>query len=216
MSVSGEQDESTRELLARLNHQFKNYQQLVASLVSLQVRRAENDETRLALEDLRARIDAATHIQSSLGEERGVKVRLESFLPGIGARIAQNYDSAGRHHVSFDIAPLELETRQAALLGQILSELLINCYRHAFSEGGSAAVALRRLPDARFEMRVADDGPGAPFSSAAIPKDGRRLGLGVVASLSRGLGGSFRIGEPPGFSGTVIFPVDDAAADRRS
>lgn len=203
-------------MLARLNHQFKNYQQMVASLVSLQTRRAGSDDTRLALEDLRARIDAATLIQSDLGEERGIKVRLDSFLSGIGARIAQNYDGEGRHHVSFDIVPMGLETRQAALLGQILSELLINCYRHAFRDGGSAQVTLRRLPDARFEMRVADDGPGAPFSGDNVPRDGRRLGLAVVASLARGLGGSFRVGDPPGFSGTVIFSIDDAAVDRRS
>jgi two-component sensor histidine kinase len=122
-------------------------------------------------------------------------------------KIGQLYDPSDRHLVSCDIADVRLAHNQAAVVGQVLTELLINVYRHAFAmrEGGTAIIRLVAL-EGWLELTVADNGPGA-----TRPETGRgHLGLAIIANLARSLDGSFDYAcgtvNGRGFTGRLRFP----------
>jgi PAS domain S-box-containing protein len=184
--------------LRELRHRFKNHIQAMTSLVSLQARRARSPDAAEALEDLRARFEALATLYRDIDQEGQGEVPLRGFLTALAAKIGQLYDPSDRHHIACDVADVGLTHNQAAVVGQVLTELLINIYRHAFAgrEGGSAMIRLV-AEQGWLELTVADDGPGTTKSDA-----GRgHLGLSIIASLARSLDGTFEHGSGQGAGG---------------
>ena len=107
-----------------------------------------------------------------------------------------------------------LGTDTAVPLGLIVNELLSNAFKYAFANGrpGTVAVALGPDPEAetgRYQLSVRDDGPGLP-ANFAISK-ASSLGLRLVRSLARQLGGTLSLPAPggPGAEFVVSFPVPE-------
>ena len=80
-----------------LRHRLRNHLQNMISLISLQIRRAQNEETIAALEDLRARF-ASSPASTSISTIRAtIRSRSTSFVPDLVRRIGDLYDPAGAH-----------------------------------------------------------------------------------------------------------------------
>jgi PAS domain S-box-containing protein len=192
--------------LRELRHRFKNHIQALTSLVSLQARRVTGSEAGRALEDLHARFETLASIYTDLDEPGVDEADLDQFLPPVISKIAYLYDPSGRVSLKCDITPVRVVRRRAALLGQITSELIMNAYRHAFAERGTGLleVTVRPLGPGEMELCVTDDGPGP------VPADPSRphLGLGIVASLARSMGGAFSSGSGErGYRASIRFPL---------
>jgi len=151
-----------------LRHRLRNHLQNMISLISMQIRRARNEETIAALEDLRARFASITSIYIDLDDSSDHPVALEKFVPDLVRRIGDLYDPGGVHGATFRITPLTLAGQRAALLGQIVVELTMNVYRHAFAgrTGGRIEV----------ELSVADASTSPLRSSAGTSRSGRTGG----------------------------------------
>ena len=85
-------------------------------------------------------------------------------------------------------------------LGQILSELLSNCFKHAFAgrESGHIQVELLRTQDKGVELTVKDDGNGFPNNFNVQETD--TLGLKLVQGLAQQLRGEISIEKSQGAS----------------
>ena len=98
-----------------------------------------------------------------------------------------------------------------AAVGQVLTNLLVNCERHA--PGSPVRIHLRNH-DGQVIIDVVDDGPGIPDGAdraitergvAGPDSGGSGLGLHVSARLMAEQGGSLRVREPaPGHRGFVV------------
>ncbi len=209
MQVPVEGGETGNEL-AELRHRVKNHIQSLTSLVSLQSRRVQGEEARRVLEDLRARVDALGTIFIELEAERGEVVALDPFLKTLVKRISQGFDPGERHRIVYDLAPMAIQRSRAAITGQILTELLVNVYRHAFTgqAEGTIRVSLRREGDV-IELAVADNGGGARTGMAGTDRP-KTLGLTIVGNLARGLGGTFEPMSASGFVARLSFPATAA------
>ena len=144
-----------------LRHRLRNHLQNMISLISLQIRRAQNEETIAALEDLRARFASITSIYIDLDDSSDHPIALEKFVPDLVRRIGDLYDPGGAHGATFRMTPLTLPGQRAAILGQIVVELVMNVHRHAFAArtGGTITVELGTT-DGEALLVIADDGPG--------------------------------------------------------
>src|SRR5918999_1090595 len=108
---------------------------------------------------------------------------------------------------------------------QVLTNLVTNAVRHA---GAEATVTLRARRDGgRVAMEVADDGPGIPpeelphvferlyrgSAARAEAPTGAGLGLSIVASLTRAMGGDVEVDSTQGEGTTfrIWLPAADAA-----
>jgi two-component sensor histidine kinase len=190
--------------MQELRHRLRNHLQNMTSLISLQIRRARHPETVEALEDLRARFSTLTSIYIDLDEASDRPIALDQFIPDLVRRVGELYDPTGRHAISTAIAPCTLAGPRAAILGQIVVELVMNVYRHAFDAraGGMIDVALVQVGD-RADLQIADDGPGL------VEPDGSRthLGFSIISNLAGALGGTFAHESLGGFIARLRFPL---------
>jgi two-component sensor histidine kinase len=185
-------------LMREADHRIKNSLQLVASLLSIQLSKADDPATRQALGDAIARVQAIANAHLALAQSPDLRViaidpmmsELRDHVGALNPSVAIGF--TGRSGASLD-------ADQAIPLGLIASELLTNALRHAFAPGQAGEVSLSTAADETgITLIVADHGKG-------LPAGPRRLGLGssVIRALSARIGASVSTESAPGTGTTV-------------
>jgi len=212
--MASEGDASPESRLAvqldELRHRLRNHLQNMTSLISLQIRRARHPETVEALEDLRVRFATLTSVYIDLDDASDRPIALAHFIPDLVRRVGELYDPKSGHTVSIRMAQAVLPHSRAAILGQIVVELVMNIYRHAVTDSRSGAIGVELVLDGAYAVLIiSDDGPGL-----GEPDPGRvHLGFRIVTNLAAALGGTFERVSRDGFTACVRFPlVPDANA----
>jgi len=178
-----------QELLTReASHRVKNSLAMVSAMLNLQMREDDDPRVQRMLGDAQARIVAIgqAHDQLWQGERVGV-VALDRLLCGI---VDQLREQAPDHAIECDIAPLVVSGDTAIPLGLLVTELVTNAVKYAYGEGGGSVRIETRCADDALTMTVADQGVGLP--AGLDPNAGRQtsLGMRMVTSLTRQLGGT--------------------------
>ena len=107
--------------------------------------------------------------------------------------------------ISGQIDPIVISARDATTLGILLSELVTNAIKHAFSgrSGGNIDVQLKRVDDVPL-LSVRDNGVGLP-AGAAEGGDGG-LGSVIIKQLANQFGGKPRYDSLP--EGGLLVLID--------
>jgi PAS domain S-box-containing protein len=211
-----EAQELLRTLLQEVTHRVKNSLALVSSLLNLQARGLEGD-VRSALEDAALRVIAVASVHDQLWRSAGAReIDLQPFLSDLCASVAA---TAPSRTTVWRIEPAIIDTELAVPVGLFVNELLTNAYKHAYAQGeeGEVRVLGTREPDGRYRLEVADSGRGLPpgFDPAEAGKRGKSLGMRVISSLARQLGGELMTKSGgPGASFSVVFPLSSPVDDR--
>lgn len=124
-----------RILLDEIHHRVKNNLTTLKSLLFLQAKSANNEETKLSLEECQMRIESMALIHQNLYEEgESDKVNFNKFIDQLFVSISQSYFTKNKNieieHVKNDIT---LNVSLAIPLGIILNELVTNSFKYAFS-----------------------------------------------------------------------------------
>lgn len=202
-------DPAAREatLLRDFQHRVMNNLQFILSLLDMQARRTGSEEIRDAFRDLRARIDVLAEVYRLLYRTSGeTTLDIGAYVGALAHNLSRFYDSAGAVTLSVDTVPVHLDLDRAFPTGLVVTELMVNCFKHAFDGGRPGRIAVRvghAAPD-RLAVTVADNGPGLPPAG----DDGeRRLGMTIVHSLARQMGGTVEVRSEDGLSVTVCVPL---------
>jgi len=199
-------------LLREIHHRVKNNLQTVISLLNLQTKGIRLESARLALQQLKMRIQTLGLVHRHLYESDNLKtVDLKIFL-GELCRLLQDGSGAPywRVRVDLDIAPVRLQIERAIPLALLVTELATNSFKHAFPNGRVGTIAVKlTAEDDTILLAVADDGIG---TSPPHPEDSgeERSGLGLVLTqaLAKQLGGTLTTSGPPGTATTLSFPLN--------
>jgi two-component sensor histidine kinase len=198
-------------LLREIHHRVKNNLQTVISLLNLQTKGIRLESARLALQQLKMRIQTLGLVHRHLYESDNLKtVNLRTFL-GELCRLLQDGSGAPywRVRVDLEIAPVSLQIERAIPLALLVTELATNSFKHAFPNGraGTITVTLTAQGDV-IRLTVADDGVGtSPPQAANSDEEHAGLGLVLTQALAKQLGGALAISGPPGTATTVTFPL---------
>ncbi|SDN66811.1 Two-component sensor histidine kinase, contains HisKA and HATPase domains [Methylobacterium phyllostachyos] len=200
-----------QDLLAReMSHRVKNSLAIVASLLALQARAAEAEPAvQTALTDARSRVEAIAGVHDQLwrqgdavagdGAGEGVpgELDLAPFLEKLVANLA-----GGRpdQRLACTAAPYRISADRAIPIGLLVNELVTNALKYAYPpethpEGGEIRVWAEPRPGS-LVVEVADDGVGLP-PDFEIGRASKSLGMRVVGSLTRQLGGQLTTPETP-------------------
>ncbi|MBL0405774.1 GAF domain-containing protein [Microvirga aerilata] len=177
-----DQDVLTREI----SHRVKNSLQLVAGLLNMQGRASGNDDLRQALSDAEARVHTIAQVHDRLWRHNEVRsVNLAEFLGELCTKLR---GSAPYFTVGCSIDPVIVPTDLAVPLGLLVNELVTNAFKYAYPEA-SGEVRLELTSDSpeRLRLEVSDTGVGLPPDFN--PARSRSLGMRLVASLARQIGG---------------------------
>lgn len=167
--------------IKEMHHRVKNNLQTIASLLRLQVRRTDNQETKLVLGESMNRIlsIAATH---ELLAQSGVdNVKIGGVILTIKNNtlryFARNNFNIG---VVLEGDDFEVESDLATTIALIINELLQNSLEYAFvgQNEGTIRIVVEK-GEIHSRIQVIDNGKG--FDAAKV--DNGRLGLSIVKTL---------------------------------
>jgi two-component sensor histidine kinase len=176
-------------LLEELEHRVGNSLQIIAAIILMKSRMVTSEETRLQLQDAHKRVMSVAAVQRHL-HSTGTTGPVE-----MAPYLTQLCDSLKTSMIGDD-CPTTLKvttdagsvtSREAVSLGLIVTELILNALKHAFTDHRTdrqIAVGFA-IAGTNWKLSVADNGIGAPVGVFAQAKSG--LGTSVVNALAQQL-----------------------------
>lgn len=183
-------------LLTDVNHRVGNNLALVSSFLTMQQRALTSPEAVKALGAARTRVQAiaSAHRKLRLGADFAT-VRANEVLGAVLDDIRAGIPADGRVQVHYDLAPLEIQARDAVSLGVLTSELVMNAVKHGFrggEQGDVTVVFVGRNGETPY-LEVSDDGVG--YETDDERDDGRPdkasggLGARIIDMVASQFGG---------------------------
>jgi chemotaxis protein methyltransferase CheR len=188
----GKQQALLREkdlLLEELEHRVGNSLQIIAAIILMKSRMVNSEETRLHLQDAHKRVMSVAAVQRHLHATRPtgpveMALYLTQLCDSLKASMIGDYLPTTLKVIS---DPGTVTSREAVSLGLIVTELILNALKYAFTDDK----ADRRIDvgfavaETNWKLSVVDNGIGAPVGVFAQPKSG--LGTSIVNALAQQL-----------------------------
>ncbi len=187
------QKEENEILLKEIHHRVKNNLQIISSLLDLQSRGANDEGTKMAVNDGQNRVRAMSLIHEMLYQnENMAEIDIKKYVGQLFNQIISINSVLGSKEVEQKIEipdDLILDIDTAIPLGLILTELITNSFKYAFDnvDKGIISIHLKRESNRNYELQVFDNGQGLP-DNFQISKT-KTLGLRLVRTLSKQLKG---------------------------
>ncbi len=187
----------------------KNSLKIIGDLLEKQAGRVPGAEARLALQSAIARIGAVARVHAWLQEKASPsgKVELQDYLATLCATVAEAFGAEEKRiSLRIDLQPLSVQPETARSIGIIVTELVTNSVRHAFTPGQAGEVRVKgETTDCRYRLCVEDDGVGLPQRDS-IPV-APRMGLLLVNALAAQVRAQLLVEVAQGTRYTLLLPA---------
>lgn len=185
-------------LLKEVYHRVKNNMQVIASLLKMQSRSSQHEQTRSSLQEAALRISALALVHEKLYQSSSLsRASIRSYIESLTETLRQSYLGTTPLKINIEASEGEFEPEVIIPVGLILNELISNAMKHAFSQMDNRDTS---IIDIRFEhseakghytLMVTDNGSGIE-DIAALEKS-KSLGLKLIRSLTAQLKGKLNI-----------------------
>jgi|GEM_PF-2668653 len=197
-------------LIKEIHHRVKNNLQIISSLLDLQLDIKEDPRIRNVFRDSKDRIRSMALVHENL-YEFGDLARIDGieYIQNLVAYFFDSYgDQADNITPLIHIEPLSLllEMDTAIPFGLILTELLSNAFKHAFSPGkeGEIDINIFSRPPGMLTVEVRDNGVGLPADIDF--RETKSLGLKLVRLLTKQVHGTIEVKGKEGTAVLITFP----------
>jgi two-component sensor histidine kinase len=205
-----------QELLSReSDHRLINDLQMTISLLSLQSRSATNAEAAAQLAVAANRVSMIARIHHRLHSFDGTQaIEFGKFLEDFARDFSAMLSSDERpEQVLVEGIEINLPATTAIPLGFIVSELIANAAKY-----GNGRIAISLKPDPAYGYALSVSNNGSPLPEGFDPGASTGLGMRIIQSFARQIGGELRIGRADDGQGarfTVLFSgiAADSAVD---
>jgi PAS domain S-box-containing protein len=198
-------------LLKEIHHRVKNNLQVIASLLRLQADNLSDPVARDSFLDSQQRVHSMALAHEHLYQSRGLaSINMTEYISSLVNSTRRSYsESASSIELRIQIAEIELDIEQAVPLGLIISELVANSYKHAFTpppanSPGKLWIKLANEGVDGLILEVGDNGRGMP-DSVQITKPSS-MGLHLVQSFVLQLKGHLTVQRRPGTVFSIFMP----------
>jgi len=180
-------------LLQELHHRVANSLQIIASVLMQNARKVQSDESRIHLVEAHQRVMSVAALQKQLATSGKGNVELRPYFAAlcqsIGASMIRDYDQL-TSDVHTDDSVTTADT--SVSLGLIVTELVINALKHAFSHNrGGKILVDYHSQGPNWMLSVSDNGVGMP----SAPRAKAGLGTTIVQALARQLGATVSVAD---------------------
>jgi light-regulated signal transduction histidine kinase (bacteriophytochrome) len=192
-------------LLREGDHRIQNSLQILASMLTMQLREVTDPVVRTQLEEALSRVHAVSAVHRRLFRtEQPQSVDIDSYVKELLADLGPSLGSAWSRELRVHSAPLTVPTEIAMSLGLVVTELVLNAAKYAYDgRPGPVDIDLEGGPD-RLQVRVRDYGRGSPDERPQGGGFGSKLMSGLVRRLQ---GDIRRAAAAPGSSVTIQVPL---------
>ena len=197
-------------LLKEIHHRVKNNLQVIASMLNLQSGYLDDAQAQEIFQESQNRVAAMATIHEKLYQSRNMaRVDFADYIRDLTTQLLSSY-TGSEQDIQLEIVAddIWLGINTAVPCGLILNELVSNALKHAFPFGrqtGQVTVQFQRLPAGRLALSVADNGVGMP--AYMDWQQLSSLGLTLVNTLARQIGGRLEVENRQGTLFRVIFPT---------
>jgi two-component sensor histidine kinase len=217
-TAEGKIKESLREkeiLLKEIHHRVKNNLQIITSLLSLQSKNITDSKALGMFKDSQARVKSMALIHEKLYRSDDLaRVDFGEYIQNLTSYLSRSFAiEGGKIRLKLDITDILFGVDCAVPCGLIINELVSNCFKHAFPNGGHGwiNISLRQKHDDNLILTVADDGIGFPMGLDYRQTDS--LGLQLINTLSEQLGGTLAMRSEQGTEFVITFPLPKSCKD---
>jgi PAS domain S-box-containing protein len=198
-------------LLKEIHHRVKNNLQIISSLLNLQSAHIRDPRALEVFKEGQGRVRSMALIHEKLYQSDDLaRVDFSEYISNLAAYLFRSYEvNAGAVRLNVEAEDVLLGVDTAIPCGLIINELVSNSLKHAFPGGGGGLINITLRPASRdrLTLTVADDGVGLPpgFDVRNTPS----LGLQLVNTLARQLGGEVGVGDGAGAEFNITFRKGD-------
>ena len=180
-------------LLQELYHRVKNNMHLIISMLNLQAVKLADPVAARVFKETQDMILSMALVHEKLYKSGNLsQIDLKEYIDDLLKLLLKSYQSENHKvRIATRMESVFASIDSAVPCGLLLSELIINAFKHAFPGGrtGTITVHLRPMDGDSIELLVADDGVGLP--DGYDYRTGTTLGLqSVVALVEHQLSGS--------------------------
>jgi two-component sensor histidine kinase len=198
-------------LLREVHHRVKNNLAVICSLFYLESTYAKDERTAQVFRESESRVHSMALVHESLyGSKNLARIDFAQYAKTLATDILSSYgnkwDKNSPVQLKTDLEPVIMSIDLAIPCGLILNELISNAIKHGLPRsGGEIKLTLVRR-DHSCSLVVNDSGVGVPRELDV--NSNHSLGLRLVRSLTKQIGGSFELlRTEPGTSAQLEFPV---------
>jgi chemotaxis protein methyltransferase CheR len=179
-------------LLQEMQHRVANSLQIIAGILSLKARTVNSEETRLHLEDAHQRVMSVAAVQQQLlASGHGGSIEVGPYLVRLCETLAASLTDDNRP-VALQVQAEDGTTSSAAAvsIGLIVTELVINAFKHAFvgDRAVGRLVVAYEAADTGWRLAVSDNGIGKEKVHLGSSRTTSGLGTIIVEALAKQLG----------------------------
>lgn len=193
-------------LLKEIHHRVKNNLQVIASLLSLQSRKFQDRDVRLAFAESQNRIRSMAIAHEKLYMSKNLKnIDAADYIRNLANYLLYSYRTGTEKvNLEIDVDEIYLDIDKIIPLGLIVNELITNSLKYAFDPGKEGLVSLSlKGCDSSLVLTISDNGNGIPenvdiFSTTS-------LGMQLVTTLTEQLKGKLEIDRCAGTTFILTF-----------
>jgi two-component system, sensor histidine kinase PdtaS len=195
-----------QDILAKeFEHRLVNSLQVVSSLLTLQCRTATTPEAVAQLRVAARRVDAVGRVHCRLHLlDHQERVEFKHYLEDLCDDLARlHFHEPSSRSIVVQCSNFEIPTALGIPLGFIVNELITNATKYA---KGNITVRIKSTTAENHSLSVSDGGAGLPAGFDPAKSNG--LGMKIVQSLVKQIGGEFHIlpgGDGCGARFTITF-----------
>jgi two-component sensor histidine kinase len=198
--VISEKDAALRrsEMMAKeIDHRVKNSLQLISGLLNLQSRALENSDAAEQLSLAASRVFAIARVHEHIYMRENVdSTECKTYLKRLCDDLSAMLRPGDQDSIAVVAVEAEFPTERIVSIGLVLHELVTNAAKHG---RGKISVKFEHAGSGAYLLSVADRGPGLPADFD--PSKAKGLGMKVVRSLAKQLGGELQFGPGDGGRG---------------
>lgn len=183
-------------LLREVHHRVKNNLQLIASIMSLQMRKAQSTEAKSLMKSLQDRVMSLATVHKGLYETSGMAdIRVDELFPEIVNQVVRMVSGTDRQFsVESHFDDFHLTPDQAVPLSLLLTEAMTNAMKCAPPGAAGAetklAISLARTTGNEVQLVVESYCTGAELAAQEGMSESAALGTQLIEAFARQLKGT--------------------------
>lgn len=191
-----------REVLLReIHHRVKNNFQAIMSLLNLQIRKLQDPHALSVLQATRARILSMSFVHQLLYENQSLaEINLKDYFSQLTRELYILYIEDASVQLEFDLENVFAPLEQVLPCGLLLNEIVSNTFKHAFGSQAFHPLISVRLKQVSQTILIEVQDNGKGFDTNLVHQEQTTLGLHLIVSFIRQLGGHYELKSGP--SGT--------------
>lgn len=188
--------EQKNMLLKEVHHRVKNNLQTVSSLLSIQSRGVDDENTKKLLKNSQRRVLTMAMIHEMLykKDEHVEHVPLAPYLQELSESLIASSNAKNTLDIDLelDIPDINLKVDTIISLGLIVNEIITNSIKYAFTPEEKAVIYLKLEQNDQYSYLLAIGDNGVGFSKEKSDKPSNSMGLKLIDSLARQIKGEIK------------------------